>query len=69
MTALDLGEGVKQPIDSLIVQNRQAGRAVHEEVDGLDTGGRAGLRGGNGGNCPGPPAVRGPPVMKCICFK
>ena len=27
---------------------------------------RAGLR---GGNCPGPPAGRGPPVMKFICFK
>jgi len=31
--------------------------------------GRAGLRWGNGGNCPGPPAARGPPVMKFICFK
>ena len=30
---------------------------------------RAGLRGGNGGNCPGPPASRGPPVMKFIYFK
>ena len=25
--------------------------------------------GGNGGNCPGPPAARGPPVMKFICFR
>jgi len=26
--------------------------------------------GGNGGNCPGPPAARGPPVMmKFVCFK
>jgi len=24
---------------------------------------------GNGGNCPGPPAARWPPVMKFICFK
>jgi len=31
--------------------------------------GRAGLRGGNGGNYPWPPAGRGPPVMKFICFK
>jgi len=23
----------------------------------------------NRGNCPGPPAERGPPVMKFICFK
>jgi len=30
---------------------------------------RAGLRGGNGGNCPGPFAARGPHVMKFICFK
>jgi len=32
-------------------------------------GSRAGFRGGNGGNCPGPPAARGPPVMKFIYFK
>jgi len=31
---------------------------------------RAGLRGGgNGGNWPEPPALRGPPVMKFIWFK
>jgi len=29
----------------------------------------AGLRGGSGGNCPGPPAKRRPPMMIFICFK
>jgi len=27
------------------------------------------IRGWKGGNCPGPPAARGPLVMKFICFK
>jgi len=30
---------------------------------------RAGLRGGNGGNCPGSSAPRGPTAMTFICFK
>jgi len=30
---------------------------------------RAGLRRGNGGNCPGPPDARGPPGTEFICFK
>jgi len=30
---------------------------------------RAGLRGGNGGNCPGPPAGRGPPRDEIYLFQ
>jgi len=32
-------------------------------------GSKVGLSGGNGGNCTGPHAGKGPPVMKFICFR
>ena len=52
-------------------RDAQSFRALRKRKSKTDStaGSRAGLRGSNGGNCPGPPAARGPPVMKFICFK